>query len=158
MRGLPSLILIVIIGLMASCGEGPVVSGPSPVPSESASATPSVRPQVLPLPGLARDPEELPNVPLIELLSRSLEADLAGWWRLDGRLANVGGATAREVSVIVRFYDAAGVLLETRHAVVAPPALLPGSEGHYGLIWPPDPRISIVTLQPTWELLPANGV
>jgi len=157
MRGLPSLILILIIGLMASCADGPVVSQPSAAPTGSPSPVPStLPPQVLPLPGLAVDVERMPNVPLIELLSRSLEEDIAGWWRLDGRLANVGGAAARNVSVIVRFYDGTGVLLDTRRAVVAPQSLLAGNTGHYGLIWAPDPRIALVTVQPTWELLPAN--
>lgn len=157
MRGLPSLLLIAFIGLMASCADGPVVSQPSVAPSASPSPSPSyLPPQLLPLPGLAVDPEQVPNVPLIELLSRSLEPDIAGWWRLDGRLANVGGAAARHVSVIVRFYDATGVLLDTRQAVVAPQSLLAGNSGHYGLIWAPDPRIVLVTVQPTWELLPAD--
>lgn len=154
MRGLPSLLLSMLLGLMASCAEGPAVSGPSPTPTVSTSASPpSLPPQLLPLPGVALDPEHALPLPLIELLSRSLEADIAGWWRLDGRLANVGGAAARDVSVVVRFYDAAGVLLDTRLAVVGPQALLPGKTGHYGLIWPPDPRIMLVTLEPTWRHL-----
>lgn len=154
MRGLPSLLLIVIIGLMASCGEGPVVSAPSAAPSVAPSPVPTtLPPQVLPLPGLAIDPDWAPEVPLIELRSRSLETDIAGWWRLDGRLANVGGAPAREIGVIVRLYDATGVLLDTREAIVAPQTLLPGREGHYGLLWPPNPLFALVTVQPTWKHL-----
>lgn len=158
MRGLPSLVLIVIIGLMASCGEGSGVlapmASPSPAtPSPSASLLPPV---VLPLPGLGDDPELGPDAPLIELLSRALEADIAGWWRLDGRLINAGGAAARGVTVIVRLYDSQGLLIDTRPAVVAPQTLLPGNTGHYGLIWPPDPRLALVTIQPMWGALPGN--
>lgn len=161
MRGLPSLTFIAIIGLMASCADGAGVSQPAAVPSTSPAPTPSespiVRPQVLPMPGLAVDPEDAPKVPLIEIVSRSLESDIAGWWRLDGRLANVGGAAARDVSVIVRFYDASGVLLDTRPAVVGPQSLLAGNTGHYGLLWAPDPRIALVTVQPIWGLLPETA-
>lgn len=156
MRGLPSLILIAFLGLMASCAEGPAVSEPSPAPSMSPSARPVAAPQVLPLPGLAYDAALAPEEPRIELLSRSLDSDIAGWWRLDGRLANAGAAPARHVTVIVRFYDAMGLLLDTRQAVVAPEALLAGSTGHYGLIWPPDPRLALITLQPAWERLSAD--
>lgn len=155
MRGLPSLLLVMTIGLMASCAGGPVATIPTPAILSSPSPVPSSPPpQVLPLPGLAVDPELAPQVPLIELLSHSLETDIAGWWRLDGQLANVGGASARDVSVVVRFYDATGILIETKLAVVGPQALLPGKKGHYGLIWPPDARIALITLQPTWQRLP----
>lgn len=151
------MVLILLIGLMASCAEGPGVLAPTPSPSASPSPLASVLPpQVLPLPGLEIDPELAPDVPHIELLSRSLEADIAGWWRLDGRLVNAGGAAARDVNVIVRLYDAQGLLLDTLQAVVAPQALLPGSTGHYGMIWPPDPRLALVTVQPTWKALPGS--
>lgn len=157
MRGLPSLFLVLTIGLMASCAGGPTSPGPAPAALATPSALPSsLPPQVLPLPGLAVDPEAAPDMPLIELLSRSLEVDMAGWWRLDGQLINVGGAAAREVSVVVRLYDETGLLLDTRLAVVGPQALLPGNRGHYGLIWPPDPRIALITVQPAWRRLPSE--
>ncbi len=152
---LASLALVLSIGLMASCAGGPAATPPAPTALSSPSPVPSAAPpELVPLPGMASDPELAPEIPLIVLLSRSLEADIAGWWRLDGQLANVGQAPARDVAVVVRFYDAAGLLLDTRAAVVGPQALLPGKQGHYGLIWPPDPRIARVTVQPTWKLLP----
>lgn len=158
MRGLPSLVLIVIIGLMASCGESSGVMGPMASPTVATPSPPAslLPPVVLPLPGLGDDPARGPDGPVVEFLSRALEADIAGWWRLDGRLINAGGATAREVAVIVRLYDAQGLLIDTRPAVVAPQTLLPGNTGHYGLIWPPDPRLALVTIQPMWGTLPPD--
>lgn len=158
MQSVWSLLLVVMgIALMAACGPD---NGAPPVVGSSPTSAPVVMPSELPvappppqvdfLPGLMAVPVGAAPLARIDILSRLLQQDLASWWRLDGRLTNSGNATAQDVRVTVRFYDVAGVLLNTKEAIVAPEVLTPGTEGHYGLLWPPDPRIAHVTLQPSW--------
>lgn len=85
--------------------------------------------------------------------SRELSRELDGWWRLEGRLVNAGELPAREVGLTARFYDAWGVLLETREALLTPDRLEPGQEGRYLLTWPPERDARSVTLQPHWVFL-----
>lgn len=144
------------IALMAACGPGgpvPAASpGPSTAPGPSVSALPP--PLLLPLPGVASAPPGTFQEPEIVIRSRELSRELDGWWRLEGRLANVGEQLAREVGLSVRLYDAWGVLVDTREAVLTPDLLEPGQEGRFALTWPPDREAATVTLQPHWSFIP----
>lgn len=136
------------LALMAACGPG------APLPAVSPSPSAPAAPVVLPLPGIASAPPETAKAPEVILRSRELSQELDGWWRLEGRLVNAGELPAREVGLTARLYDAWGILLETREALLTPDRLEPGQEGRYLVTWPPERDARSVTLQPHWLYLP----
>ena len=144
------------IALMAACGPGSPVPGTSPGPSASPgpSTSPESIPLLLPLPGVASAPPGTLREPEVVIRSRELTRELDGWWRLEGRLANVGELPAHELGLTLRLYDAWGVLVDTREAVLTPDLLESGQEGRFSVTWPPEHKVESVTLQPRWVYLP----
>lgn len=144
------------IALMAACGPGGPLPAASPGPSTSPGPTPSVLPTplLLPLPGSASAPPGTLQEPEVVIRSRTLTRELDGWWRLEGRLANAGERPAQEVGLTARFYDAWGVLVDTREALLTPNQLEPAQEGSFALTWPPEREVASVTLQPHWVYRP----
>lgn len=146
------------IAVMAACGPGGPLPMASPGPSATTGPQPSVAvtpwPLVLPLPGVASAPPGTLGEPEVVIRSRDLSRELDGWWRLEGRLANVGDLLATQVGLTVGFYDAWGVLVESREAVLTPDMLEPGQEGRFALTWPPERDVATLTLQPHWSFVP----
>lgn len=142
--------MILAIAVMAACGPGTPLPAISPEPSPTASAAPVV----LPLPGVASAPPGTFEEPEVVIRSRALSRELDGWWRLEGRVLNVGPVPAREVGLTARFYDAHGVLFDTREALLTPDYLSPAQEGHYLVTWPESVEATSVTLEPRWVYLP----
>lgn len=141
------------IALMAACGPGAPLPSPSSAPSATATPSAEVSPVFVPLPGVASAPPGTLGAPEVVMRSRELTRELDGWWRLEGRLVNAGELPAREVGVTARFYDAWGVLLETREGLLTPDRLEPTQEGQYVVTWPPGRDVATITLQPHWIYL-----
>lgn len=137
--------------LLAACGGGQTGSpGASPTPGPSPTASPSPSPPVVvPIEGeTSADGWQAEIV----LVSRQVEVDGTGWLRLDGRLANRGTRSATAIGLRARLYDGSGILLDTREAIVTPSALAPSQEATFALVWPPQGKVDVITLQPRWAL------
>lgn len=133
---------IVLVLLLASCGP------PTPIPPEPNPQVPVAFPR--PLPHAPFDPLPTAIGPLLVVLSREFERDLAGQVTVRGRFANTGRLPARQAEAILRLYDANGLVIETRRAPLMPDYLEPGYEGWYSLSYGPEIKPTFYALWLRW--------